>query len=243
MENAGSAPASSATVTSCSGIRLQLFWKGKRQPEAGDSGASGKSLHGIQIQRLAVPSRTRPPNLLTEASFREGLAAVKRLGLSFDAYMYHTQLLELVDLASSFLDTPIILNHTGGAIGIGPYAGKRDDVFKDWRSGIVALARCPNVHMKLGGLGMRVFGFDFGARALPPSSEELAKAWAPYIETCIEAFGAERCMFESNFPVDKGTCSYLVLWNAFKRIVLNASEQEKRALLSETAARVYRLTN
>ena len=90
---------------------------------------------------------------------------------------------------------------------------------------------------------MRVFGFDFGARALPPSSEELAKAWAPYIETCIEAFGAERCMFESNFPVDKGTCSYLVLWNAFKRIVLNASEQEKRALLSETAARVYRLTN
>jgi predicted TIM-barrel fold metal-dependent hydrolase len=184
-----------------------------------------------------------PPNLLTEASFREGLAAVKRLGLSFDAYMYHTQLLELVDLASSFLDTPIILNHTGGAIGIGPYAGKRDDVFKDWRSGIVALARCPNVHMKLGGLGMRVFGFDFGARALPPSSEELAKAWAPYIETCIEAFGAERCMFESNFPVDKGTCSYLVLWNAFKRIVLNASEQEKRALLSETAARVYRLTN
>jgi L-fuconolactonase len=183
-----------------------------------------------------------PPGLLEEPMFRRGLAAVHRLGLSFDAYMYHTQLLELVELANAFPETPIILNHVGGAIGIGPYAGKRNVVFQDWSAGIRELARCSNVHVKLGGLGMRVFGFDFGARARPPSSEELALAWGPYIETCIDAFGPDRCMFESNFPVDKGTCSYAVLWNTFKRIVSGASPNEKSALFSETATKVYRLT-
>jgi predicted TIM-barrel fold metal-dependent hydrolase len=98
------------------------------------------------------------------------------------------------------------------------------------------------VHVKLGGLGMRVFGFDFGAGARPPSSQELALAWGPYIETCIDAFGPDRCMFESNFPVDKGTCSYAVLWNTFKRIVSGASNNEKSHLFSETATKVYRLT-
>jgi predicted TIM-barrel fold metal-dependent hydrolase len=155
--------------------------------------------------------------------------------------MYHTQLLELVELARAFPDTPMILNHLGGAIGIGPYAGKRDEVFQHWSAGINELGRCPNVYVKLGGLGMRVFGFDFATRPRPPSSRELAVAWAPYIETCINSFGPERCMFESNFPVDKGTCSYRVLWNAFKSIVAAASEQEKSALFSTTASKVYRL--
>jgi L-fuconolactonase len=182
-----------------------------------------------------------PPDLLGRPKFREGLATVGRLGLSFDAYVYHTQLLELVELARELPSIPIILNHAGGAIGIGPYSGKRDEVLAEWRSGVLALATCPNVYVKLGGLGMRVFGFEFGARQRPPSSAELAAAWRPYIETCIEAFGADRCMFESNFPVDKGTCSYPVLWNAFKRIAQGASDDEKAALFSRTAARVYRL--
>ena len=183
-----------------------------------------------------------PPDLLRQSKFRQGLATVGRLGLSFDAYMYHTQLSELVELARELPGVPIILNHTGGAIGIGPYSGKRAEVLAEWRVGILELATCPNVHIKLGGLGMRVFGFEFGARQRPPPSEELAAAWRPYIEPCIEAFGADRCMFESNFPVDKGTCSYGVLWNAFKRIAQGASDEEKAALFSRTAARVYRLT-
>jgi L-fuconolactonase len=182
-----------------------------------------------------------PPGLLREPMFRRGLAAVTRQGLSFDAYIYHTQLGEVAELANAFTETPIILNHVGGAIGIGPYAGQRNEVFRAWRDGIREIGRCPNVMLKLGGLGMRVFGFDFADRERPPSSRDLADAWAPYIEGCIEAFGAGRCMFESNFPVDKGTCSYPVLWNAFKRIVSGASEIEKQALFSGTAIRVYRL--
>ena len=156
--------------------------------------------------------------------------------------MYHTQLPELVELAQAFPGTTIILNHVGGALGIGPYAGKREEVFAEWNASIRVLARCRNVHVKLGGLGMRLFGFDFTARALPPSSEVLAQSWRPDIEACIDAFGPERCMFESNFPVDKGSCSYAVLWNAFKRITASASTVEKQWLFSGTASRVYRLS-
>ena len=154
---------------------------------------------------------------------REGFARLAPLGLSFDAWMYHTQLSELLDLARAFPGTQIVLDHVGGAIGLGPYAGKRDEVFVTWSRQIHELATCPNVHIKLGGLGMRMFGFIHHLGELPPSSEELAAAWRPYIETCIAAFGPERAMFESNFPVDKGSCSYRVLWNAFKRIAASCS--------------------
>jgi L-fuconolactonase len=155
--------------------------------------------------------------------------------------MYFTQLGELVDLARAFPETPIVLNHVGGAIGIGPYAGRRDEVFAEWRGRIAELAACPNVHVKLGGLGMRLFGFDVHTGELPPSSEQLAAAWRPYIETCIAAFGPHRAMFESNFPVDKGSCGYQALWNAFKRIAAGASADEKTALFAGTASRFYRL--
>ena len=134
-----------------------------------------------------------------------------------------------------------MLNHVGGPIGIGPYAGKRDEVIAEWRRGIREVAGCPNVHVKLGGLGMRLFGFDFHTQAMPPSSATLAKAWRPYIDTCIDAFGPERAMFESNFPVDKGSGSYHVFWNAFKRIAAGYSGGEKAALFSGTARRFYRL--
>ena len=182
-----------------------------------------------------------PQGLLPDAQFRRGFAQLAARRLSFDGWMYHTQLDELIDLAEAFPDATIVLNHVGGPIGIGPYAGHRDQVFKEWHASMKKLARCQNVNIKLGGMGMRLFGFDFPTRDQPPHSEALAQAWAPYVNACIEAFGVERCLFQSNFPVDKGTCSYVVLWNAFKRIAAAYSPTEKQALFFGTAARVCRI--
>jgi len=179
--------------------------------------------------------------MLQQPKVREGFAKLAPLGLSFDAWMYHTQLDELIDLARAFPATPIVLDHVGGPIGLGPYAGKRDEVFSAWSGKIRALATCPNVSIKLGGLGMRMFGFDVHLGDLPPSSEQLAPLWKPYIETCIAAFGVERAMFESNFPVDKGSGSYQIFWNTFKRLAAGYSATEKTALFSGTATRFYRL--
>ena len=135
---------------------------------------------------------------------REGFAQLAPLGLSFDAWMYHPQLADLVDLARAFPATPIVLNHVGGPIGLGRYKGKRDAVFADWSARIRELAACPNVHVKLGGLGMRMFGFDVHEGELPPNSEQLAAAWRPYIETCIAAFGPEPRDVRKQFPRRQG---------------------------------------
>jgi predicted TIM-barrel fold metal-dependent hydrolase len=183
----------------------------------------------------------RPKGLLLDPTFRKGFACLAPLGLSFDAWLFHPQIGELTDLAGAFPDTKIVLDHCGGAIGIGSYANRRDEIFPAWRASIQEIAKCPNVAVKLGGLAMRLLGYDFHERRLPPSSEEAAAAWRPYIETCIEAFGPERGMFESNFPPDKGQCSYQVIFNAFKRIAAPYSEAEKTALFSKTAAEFYRL--
>jgi len=190
-----------------------------------------------------LASMSTPPAfaLMGTPAFRAGFARLGHHGLSYDAWLYHTQIDQLTDLARSFPETPIVLNHVGGPLGVGPYRGKRDSVFAAWSAALSTLARCPNVHMKLGGLAMVVNGFDFHENVLPPSSGELADAWRPYMEACIEAFGASRCMFESNFPVDKGMCSYPVLWNGFKRIAAGASADEKAALFHDTAAGFYRL--
>jgi len=210
--------------------------------------AGGGRFRGIRFITASHPEQAawgsaviRPEGLLMNPKLREGFARLAPLGLSFDAWMYHTQLSELVDLARAFPGTQIVLDHVGGAIGLGPYAGKRDEVFVAWSRQIHELATCPNVHIKLGGLGMRMFGFTHHLGELPPSSEELAAAWRPYIETCIAAFGPERAMFESNFPVDKGSCSYSVLWNAFKRIAAGCSAAERAALFAGTATKLYRL--
>lgn len=176
-----------------------------------------------------------------DPAFREGFAQLAPLGLSFEAWQYHPQLPDAIDLAHSFPGTSIILNHVGGILGVGPYAGHRQEIFATWKANITELAKCPNVTCKLGGLGMVSVGFDFHERDLPPSSEDLAAAWRPYIEHCIEAFGVDRCMFESNFPPDKQSCGYTELWNAFKRITAGASAAEKTALYSGTAARVYKM--
>ncbi len=183
----------------------------------------------------------RPKGLLLDPTFRKGFACLAPLGLSFDAWLFHPQIGELTDLARAFPDTKIALDHCGGPIGIGSYANRRDEIFPAWKASVQEIARCPNVVVKLGGLAMRLLGYDFHERPLPPSSEEAAAAWRPYIETCIEAFGPERSMFESNFPPDKGQCSYQVIFNAFKRIAAPYSEAEKTALFSKTATEFYRL--
>jgi predicted TIM-barrel fold metal-dependent hydrolase len=183
----------------------------------------------------------RPKGLLLDPTFRKGFACLAPLGLGFDAWLFHPQIGELTDLARAFPDTKIVLDHCGGPIGIGSYANRRDEIFPAWKASIQEIAGCPNVAVKLGGLAMRLLGYDFHERPLPPSSEEAAAAWRPYIETCIEAFGPERSMFESNFPPDKGQCSYQVIFNAFKRIAAQYSEAEKTALFSKTATEFYEL--
>jgi len=187
------------------------------------------------------PAYSPPPGLLGDATFRQGFAKLAPMNLSFDAWLYHPQIDELTALARAFPATPICLNHVGGPLAIGAYAGKRDAVFSAWSKSIRALAQCPNVVVKLGGMAMRINGFDFHEKADPPSSEALAAAWQPYVETCIEAFGASRCMFESNFPVDKGSYAYAPFWNACKLLARRASAAEKADLFCGTAARFYRL--
>ena len=187
-------------------------------------------------------AHTNPPqSLYLNPRFREGFARLEQKGLSFDSWQYHTQMLELVDLARAFPGVTIILDHVGGPLGVGPYAGMQKEVFIEWKKGIAELATCPNVVVKLGGLSMAVNGFDWHKKALPPTSMQLAETTAPYFLYCIEQFGVDRCIFESNFPVDKVSCSYNVLWNSFKRVAADFSASEKSALFHDTAVRVYRL--
>jgi predicted TIM-barrel fold metal-dependent hydrolase len=190
---------------------------------------------------LMNPAYAPPPGLMFDETFRQGFACLAPLNLSFDAWLYHPQIGDLTALAQAFPGTPICLNHVGGPLAIGPYAGRRDAIFAEWAESIRALAACPNVVVKLGGMAMRINGWDFHEQADPPSSEALAAAWKPYVETCIEAFGAARCMFESNFPVDKGSYGYAPFWNACKILATGASAAEKTDLFSGTAARFYRL--
>jgi predicted TIM-barrel fold metal-dependent hydrolase len=178
---------------------------------------------------------------MRDATVQAGAAALARAGLSLDIWAGHTQLDELFDLASSVPGLTVILDHVGGPIGVGPYAGHRQEVLGDWTTAMRRLATLHNVHVKLGGLGQQVGGFAFDKLPLPPASEEVAAAWRPCIRTCIDLFGPGRCMFESNFPVDKGMVGYRTIWNAFKRLVADFSEDEKHALFSGTARRVYKL--
>jgi predicted TIM-barrel fold metal-dependent hydrolase len=182
-----------------------------------------------------------PPHLLGDARFREGFALLEGFGLAFEAWLYHPQLPDLVALATAFPGTEVVLGHVGGPLGIGPYAGRREEAFVVWRAQIRQLAALPNVTVKLGGLGMTKCGFGFEHRDKPPTSAELAEAWRPYIETCIEAFGPERCMFESNYPADRESCGYSAIWNAFKLIASGASAAEKSALFRDNAHRFYRI--
>jgi predicted TIM-barrel fold metal-dependent hydrolase len=186
--------------------------------------------------------RTQPPEgLLRREDFRRGFKHLAPRNLSFEVWCAHTQLPDAVSLARAFPDTVIVLDHFGGPIGIGPYAGKSDEVFADWKAAIAPLAECPNVFVKLGGLNMEVNGYGWQHNAKPPTSIELAAATRRYFDHAIEVFGPSRCMFESNFPVDKLSCSYTVLWNSFKRLAKDYSAGEKEMLFRGTAEGVYRI--
>ncbi len=202
---------------------------GIRQQAAYDPGAIGATIkHGA------------PQHLLLDPGFQKGFAQLARFGLSFDGWLYHTQLDEWAQLAARFPDTTMVLDHVGGVIGVPEYPGYRN-AFHEWRTGIEALVAYPNVHIKVGGMGMAVFGFGFERGERPAGSEALVRAWKPYVDVCVDLFGPERCMFESNFPVDKQSCGYTELWNAFKIASAAFSPDERRALFHAPAARVYRI--
>ncbi|MDH3444401.1 MAG: amidohydrolase family protein, partial [Deltaproteobacteria bacterium] len=207
--------------------------------------ASPRRFRGIRYSTTYDPSgalrNDSSRNMMSETAFRRGFRLLKRFNLSFDAWLYHPQLLELAALAHAFPDVVIILDHIGGPLGTGPYAGRRDEVFDAWHREIGKVAECPNVMVKLGGLGSERSGFHWHQRSAPPLAEEIAAAIKPYFEFCIEKFGASRCMFESNFPVEKRANTYLALWNAFKLMTASFSPGERAALFHDTAFRVYRL--
>ena len=187
-------------------------------------------------------SHTNPTQgLLADKTFRAGFAELGKRGLTFDAWLYHPQISELVDLARAFPHQPIVLDHFGGPLGIGPYEGKRAEIFEQWKMDVAALAACSNVVAKLGGLVMPINGFGFHKRSLPATSDELVAATRDYYLHMIDCFGPHRCMFESNFPVDKQSASFHVLWNSFKKIAAGCSADEKAALFHDTATRVYRV--
>ena len=184
----------------------------------------------------------REPGLLADAKFREGARRLAAYNLSFEAWLYHPQIPELTAFAKACPDVTIVFDHFGGPLGIGPYIGKRSEIYQQWKDDVTELSACPNVFAKLGGLNMAINGFGWHKRIVPPSSNELAANNHYYLHT-IDQFGPERCMFESNFPVDKVSCSYGVLWNSFKKMVSHLSRTQKAALFHDTAEKVYRLKN
>ncbi len=209
---------------------------------------AGKRFVGIRNRTAWHPSPairsnlvTPPPGPLEHPNFHAGARRLAAMGLTLDVWAYHPQLPHVLALARAVPELTIVVDHCGGPVGIGPFTGKRAEVFPGWKQDMLALAALPNTVVKLGGLAMHVGGLDYHLRDAPPGSAELAADWKPYIETCIDAWGVERCMYESNFPVDKGMCSYVACWNAFKRLSAGASAAEKTALFSGTAMRVYRL--
>ncbi len=183
-----------------------------------------------------------PHDLMQDRDFRAGFATLAPRKLSFDAMIYHPQIPQLADLARAFPDTSIIVNHAGGLVAMTRgYLARKDEAIAQWRQAMAELAQCPNVFIKLGGLGMPYLGFGFDKLDAPASSERLAQAWGPFFKHCIDKFGPARCMFQSNFPPDRASVSYAVLWNTFKRIAAGYSTDEKRALFHATAAKAYRL--
>jgi L-fuconolactonase len=216
------------------------------------SAAGGKRFAGIRhlavwdqdpSLRLIPHPPKRPPlaGILSDQKFRSGFKHLADMGLSFDAWLYFTQLEELADLAKAFPDAAIVVDHTGGVIRVGRHSNDPGETFSEWAKNINRIACIPNVHLKFGGLGMSLSGFQYQRLEKPPSSRQLALDWSPYFNHCVEQFGTDRIMFESNFPADKCSYTYLTLWNAFKRLTKNYSVHERRNLFYENAARYYKL--
>ena len=210
--------------------------------------SSGGLLRGIRHSTAFYPDPPavdrytgRIAGLMRQPKFREGFAQLAPAGLSFDAWLLHNQISELTALANEFPETTIIFDHFGGPLGIGPYTGRQKELFPQWKADVAALARCKNVVAKLGGLAMVINGWGWDERDKPASSDEIVIAHGDYYQHAIDCFGPDRCMFESNFPVDKLSVSYGVLWNAFKKIARGFSDSEKDAMFRGTATRVYKL--
>ncbi len=209
--------------------------------------AAGGRLRGVRYStawdadpaiHAAYPTR---PGMLREPKVLAGASRLGRRGLVFDAWAYFHQLGDVAHLALACPELTVVVNHAGGVLGLGTYANQRDEIFMQWRTALQTLGPLPNVVLKFGGLAMPLAGFGWRKLPQPPSSSMLANAWRPYFETCLEVFGVQRCMFESNFPVDRSGCSYTVLWNAFKRLAAPLSSDERAALCAGTARRTYRL--
>ena len=179
--------------------------------------------------------------LMLHPNFIDGAKCVQDANLSLDFWIYHTQLNEMEKIARALPDLTIILNHIGGPIHLGEYEGKQAATHREWRSAMMRLSRIPNINVKLGGLGMAVNGAKFHNSKFPPNSVQLSDVWKPWIYETIDMFGFDRCMFESNFPVDKGSCSYGALWNAFKIIAKDMSDDEINKLFSKNAAKIYKI--
>jgi predicted TIM-barrel fold metal-dependent hydrolase len=215
---------------------------------AGGSPAQGGRFRGVRQSltwdsdaSLTNPLYPTTEHMMDEPAFRAGLAHLAPLGLSFEAWVFFHQLPKVAALARAFPDTRIVLNHCGGIVRIASYAERLTDVFACWKRGLWDVARCPNVSVKLSGLGMRLGGFRFEEGERAPSSEQLADAWRPWIETCVDAFGPERCMYGSNFPVDKGSYAYGVGLNALKRLTGSYSAHQREDIFWRSASTFYRL--
>jgi predicted TIM-barrel fold metal-dependent hydrolase len=182
-----------------------------------------------------------PEGIMADEAYRAGVRKVGALGYTYDAFCYYHQIPELVEVAHACPDVTFVANHLLGPIGVGPYKDRRAEILAEWRTHLAAVAACDNVVLKVGGIGMPMYGLRWDHRDVPPTSEELAEPWRDELRYGIDAFGPDRCMFESNFPVDKRCCSYVVLWNTFKRIAADYTAEEKRDLFHDTAARAYRL--
>ncbi len=199
------------------------------------AGAREENPDALMIQGLGEKG------LFDREDFRQGVRLLGRRGLTYESWHYHHQIRSFTTMAKAVPDTVIILDHFGTPLGVGPYAGRRDEIFQEWKKDIAELAKCENVYAKLGGMAMPDNGFGWHLRAVPPTSDEFVKAQKDYYLHTIECFGPNRCMFESNFPVDRLSISYPVVWNGFKKIVAEFSEDEKDMMFSDTATRVYNL--
>ncbi|MFT4571131.1 MAG: L-fuconolactonase [Hyphomicrobiaceae bacterium] len=209
-------------------IAASARFKGIRHASAWDASDAIRNAHTKPFQHM-----------LADSTFREGFAELGRRNLTFDAWLYHPQIEELTALAQAFPDQPIVLDHLGGPIGIGEYASKQDELLVFWKQAIARLAQCPNVYAKLGGLVMPLRGFNLHKQERPASSATLVELTKDFYLFMIDQFGPQRCMFESNFPMDKASCSYPILWNSFKRITKGFSAADKSALYHDNAARLY----
>ena len=209
--------------------------------EAGDGmvcGIRNTTAHHPDPRLISNP-KPAPAGLLKADAFRDGVRAVAKAGLVLDVWAYQTQLDDVFDLVAANPDLTVVVDHLGGPLGAGPYRDNRSEHFAAWQAGVERLAQLPNTRMKIGGFGLMVMGKDYHLSDTPPSSEELAQDWQAHVDVCLNAFGAQRIMFESNFPVDKGMFAYPVLWNAFKRLAGPLSADERAALFYGTAAETY----